>query len=153
MAHSSDIRELVCSFELTSSYGSEPNREEILLLGADVLPYFIEALPKASRWQQRASFLYHALRFADSSSEAVHLAIMALGDRSREVRYRACMLLACAQNKDTINELTNLLDHTDHQTREDAVAAIDAIKSSNHNYFVDRDHSGAVSLNFKGAAS
>jgi hypothetical protein len=34
--------------------------------------------------------------------------------------------------------------HADRRTVEDARAAIDAIKSENHNFFKDRDHSGKI---------
>jgi hypothetical protein len=37
-----------------------------------------------------------------------------------------------------------LLKHADRRTVEDANAAIDAIKSKNHYFFKDRDHSGKV---------
>ena len=45
---------------------------------------------------------------------------------------------------DAIAHVTPLLSHKDGRTVEDALAAIDAIESRNHHYFVDRDHSGRV---------
>jgi hypothetical protein len=142
------IRRLVSEYSLRSSYGSEPHFDEIASLGAAVVPYFLEAFPKSRRWQQRASFLYAANRHARRSKEAVALAVSALNDKSREVRYRACLLLACSLDESAIAALKAVSCHDDQQTREDVAAAIDAITSKNHNYFVDRTHSGKITYNF-----
>jgi hypothetical protein len=142
------IRRMVGEYALRSSYGSEPHFKEISSLGAVVVPYFLEAFPKARRWQQRASFLYAANRHCRTSRDAVTLAIKALNDRSREVRYRACLLLACSLDETALDSLASLQDHSDLRTREDVAAAIDAITSQNHNYFVDRTHSGKITYNF-----
>jgi hypothetical protein len=56
------------------------------------------------------------------------------------------MLLACAQDRRALPALRAQAEHKDEQTRQDVFAAIDAIESSNHNYFVDRDHSGMITL-------
>ena len=143
-----EIRELVAGFALRSSYGTEPNRDAVLALGSAVLPYFIEAYPKARRWQQRASFLYTAARHARNSPLAVKLAVDALQDRSREVRYRACLLLALSQDEAILPTLEAASTHADPSTRADVAAAIDAIRSRNPHFFVDRDHSGKVTYNF-----
>jgi hypothetical protein len=58
------------------------------------------------------------------------------------VRYRACGLLAYSLRADALPELEPLLGHRDQRTVEDARAAIDAIRSHNHHFFVDRGHSG-----------
>ena len=55
------------------------------------------------------------------------------------------MLLATAQKKEAIPFLEELLENKESQS--DAMAAIDAIKNKNQNFFVDRDHSGKVTLN------
>ena len=144
------IRKMVDEYALRSSFGSEPHFEEIASLGADVIPYFLEAYPRARRWQQRASFLYAATRHARTSRDAVELAVAALNDKSRIVRHRACLLLACSLEKSAIASLKAIADHSDTQTREDVAAAIDAIDCGNHHYFVDREHSGMVFYNFDG---
>lgn len=111
-------------------------------LGAAVVPYLLEAYPSARRWQGRTALVFHAIRFARVSEAAFALGCQALGDKSYMVRYRACMVLAYALRPDALPALGALLQHTDSRTREDAARAMDAIRSQNHHYFVDRDHSG-----------
>lgn len=145
----SEIRIMVGEYEAKSSYGTEPYYKEIKSLGESVLPFFIEAYPKAKRWKQRASYLYRAISYARDSALSVELALMALQDRSKEVRYRACMLLACSQNVNALSNLNLVLKSVSKESAADIMATIDAIESKNHNYFVDRNHSGKVFLNFE----
>ena len=56
------------------------------------------------------------------------------------------MLLAYSLNDDALPTLKALFAHKDTKTAEYAKAAVDAIVHRNHNYFVDRDHSGKVTL-------
>jgi hypothetical protein len=60
------------------------------------------------------------------------------------VRKRACSILAYSLRQDAVPHLEHLLCHRDQKTRDDAAAAIDAIKHRNHHYWVDRDQSGRV---------
>ncbi len=114
----------------------------------DKLPYYLLNKYRISRkWNVRISCVYHAIGYARRSKDAFTLGMEALGDRSRPVRYRACMLLAYSQNRDALPELWPTLKHKDQQTREDVKAAIDAIVNQNHHYFVDREHTGKVRLN------
>jgi hypothetical protein len=53
-------------------------------------------------------------------------------------------LPAYSLRADALPILLSLLKHADRRTVEDARAAIDAIKSKNHNFFKDRDHSGKI---------
>ena len=146
--HPDRLRELVRNFEHKFSYGNESGWEEVRALGMDAIPYFIEAYHNAPHWRQRASYLYSSIPYARKSQAAVDLAIQALQDRAKEVRYRACMLLACSLDRRSLPFLREIAEHTNNDTRADALAAIDAIKSKNHHYFVDRTHSGKVRLNF-----
>lgn len=141
-----EIRRLVRQYEHKSSYGTEPNFDKVLSLGPAVVPFFAEAYPTAKRWRQRASFLYRSVRYAKESKSARELAVQALADKSREVRYRACMLLAVSQDRQVLPALRATLSHPDAQTRADVAAAIDAIERRNHNYFVDRGHTGMINL-------
>jgi hypothetical protein len=50
--------------------------------------------------------------------------------------------VAYSQRPEALSHLKVLLAHPDARTVEDAKAAIDAISSRNHHYFVDRGHSG-----------
>ena len=98
----------------------------------------------SKKWGERASCVHHSIKCAKDSEVAYQLGIKALGDKSKVVRYRACMLLAVAQNPDAISHLEQLLEND--SSKEDAAAAIDAIKNKNHNYFVDRGHTGKTLL-------
>ena len=99
----------------------------------------------SSKYGERASCVHHAIKYAKNNNEAFQLGLEALKDKSKKVRYRACMLLAISHNTAAIPDLEALL--SDKDSKEDAKAAIDAIKNKNHNYFLDRDHSGKVTLN------
>jgi hypothetical protein len=96
------------------------------------------------RWQERASHVVRAIRAARTSEEAFQLGVLALGDRSNVVRYWACGLLAYSLREDALPHLQPLLQHKDQRTVEDARAAIDAIRSRNHNYFRDRQHTDRI---------
>jgi hypothetical protein len=120
-------------------------------LGSAVLPFLIDALPGTRRWQGREAIVRYALKFARTDPLAVVLARQALNDKSQWVRYRACELLACAISQDDLDRLKQLLSHPNQDTVADARAAIDAIQHNNHHYFIDREHTGRVRLNFDGS--
>lgn len=103
----------------------------------------------AKRWPVRSSCVYHAVRYAKTSNAAVDLALLAVKDKSKVVRYEACMLLACSQRKDILPRLRDLLATTNEDTKADLLAAIDAIESQNQNFFVDPEHSGMITLNVR----
>lgn len=101
-------------------------------------------------WKPRSSYVYHATRYARESDAAVELGKLATSDRSKVVRYRACKLLAYSLRRELLPFLSKLLsDTSDQTTRGDIEAAMDAIATQNHNYFVDRDHSGKVRMNIR----
>ena len=107
-----------------------------------VVPYLLEAYRTFRKSKGRVSLVFHAIRHARTSEEAFRLGIEALSDKATLVRYRACGLVAYSQRPEAIPHLKALLTHADARTVEDARAAIDAISSRNHHYFVDRGHSG-----------
>ncbi len=112
---------------------------------------FLEAYLLARKWQTRASCIYYSFRYARTDPAALELGIKALNDRSWPVRYRACMLLAIAQDKAALSHLRNLLETTTTaRTKEDALAAINAIEQENVHLFVDRDNSGKSKLKIQG---
>jgi len=151
MLTDADISMLVERLGSTVGTREEEQVWELLRpLGAKVLPFFLDAYPRTRKWQGRVSFIYHALKYARADPLASKLAKVALWDKSRLVRYRACMLIACALDRSALPLLGQLSAHPDAATVEDARAAIDAIEHSNHHYFVDRHHSGRVELNFDG---
>lgn len=110
-------------------------------LGADLPRYLLARYQTNKRWGARSSYLYHSVRYASTSAAAIELALCGVLDRSKAVRYRACMLLACSRRKDLVPALEALAEKVPANTKADLMAAIDAIESENHNYFVDRDHS------------
>ncbi len=114
-------------------------------LGERFSELLLEKYRCSRKWGERSSCVYHAIKLAISDEAAYQLGMEALRDKSKHVRYRACMLLAVAQNKKALGELRGLLRNS--ASSEDAKAAIDAIENHNHHYFIDRNHSGMVTLN------
>lgn len=122
--------------------------EELRVRLKDRLPdRLLELYRKSKKWQARSACVYHSAKFATTSPSAVELAIQALTDKSQVVRYRACLLLACTQDRALLPTLHDMRDGVAEMTKADLDAAIDAIESQNRNYFVDREHSGLMTLN------
>lgn len=115
-------------------------------LGETLPTLLLNRFSVSSKWSQRASLVYHAIKYARQSEDAVKLGLLAVEDRSKIVRYRGCMLLACSLRKDIVSTLRHLSCAALGDTKADLLAAIDAIEHDNQNYFVDRDHSGLVEL-------
>ena len=128
--------------------GSEVERSAIALLRqrSDLPQLLLGKYKLSRRWGARAACVYYSLPYARESSFALELGVTALGDKSKVVRYRATMLLAFAQSPEALGPLRALIDRG--LSVEDARAAMDAIKSKNHHYFVDREHSGNTTMNF-----
>jgi hypothetical protein len=139
-----EIRRLVANLDVARTSEEDAAWEKLRPLGSKVLPFFVEYYPKMKKWQGRVSLVFHSISFARDHDDAFSLGIKATGDKSTVVRYRACMLLAYSLRKDALPYLQALLSHTDRKTAEDAKAAIDAIENNNHNYFIDREHSGQM---------
>lgn len=107
----------------------------------------LERFRSSSGWRTRSSCVYHAVRYARASDDAVTLGTEAMRDKAKIVRYRGCMLLAYSQRPEVLPALKQALGVANKEAdREDLRAAIDAIESGNHNFFVNRDHSGKMTL-------
>lgn len=115
-------------------------------LGGSLPERLLSRYRQAKKWPTRSSYVYHAVRYAQDSDAAIELALLAVKDKAKVVRYRACMLLACSQRKELLPKLHDLLAQVAEDTKADLLAAIDAIEVQNHNYFVDRDRSGLTTL-------
>lgn len=102
---------------------------------------------KAKKSGTRASCVTHSIRYAQQSDAAIELALLALFDKSKYVRFEACALLAYSQRISLLDKLRDLQHTIDAETKIDLIAAIDAIESKNHKYFMDRNHSGMVMWN------
>jgi HEAT repeat protein len=107
-----------------------------------LVPGFIAAFPKIKNSAGRNSILFWIARFTRKRPEIVDLALLALRDPAYMVRMQACGILAYSLRKDCIPHLEELLKHKNQKTRDDAAAAIDAIKHQNHHYWIDSDHTG-----------
>ena len=125
-------------FEQESAWG------RLRPLGERVVPYLREAYPTTKRWQGRVALVFHSIKFARVSEAAFRLGLIACEDKATLVRYRACGLLAYSLRADALPHLEALSEHRDRRTVEDAAAAIDAIRSRNHHYFIDREHTGQI---------
>jgi hypothetical protein len=113
-------------------------------MGDDLLTLFAGAFPRIRKSEGRASIMRYVGRFSRESEIAFRLGTVAVQDRAYAVRHYGCALLAYSLRADALPILLSVLKHADRRTVEDARAAIDAIKSKNHNYFKDRDHSGKI---------
>ena len=101
---------------------------------------------KSRSWRIRAVCVYHCIGRPRTDDHSYRIGLEGIKDKSRVVRYRACMLLAVAQRDEALPHLRKLLLHSDEASVADARAAIDAIENRNKNFFVDRDHSGMIEL-------
>jgi len=116
------------------------------LLGDSMPDRLLALYHQQTKAAARSSYVYHSVRYARKNDAAVTLALLAVRDKSKVVRYRACMLLACSQRKALLSTLRELLPNVAADTKADLLAAIDAIESQKQDYFVDRDHSGLTTL-------
>ena len=139
-----EIISFVNHLDTTNSREQENAWDKLRPLRDHVVPYLLEAYPTTKKWQGRVAIVYHSIRYARSSEEAFQLGLIACQDKAMLVRYRACGLLAYSLRFDAIPHLEALFKHRERKTVEDAVAAIDAIKSQNHHYFVDPNHTGQI---------
>jgi HEAT repeats len=105
----------------------------------DLTPFFLEAFPRTRRMEARISMVFKATFYARESESAFRLGLLALDDRSKYVRERGCGVLAYSLRREALPKLRRLLRDPDSWVRENAEAAVDAIKRRNHHLFVDQD--------------
>lgn len=142
--HEERAEKLVKAF--STSLRSEIDAAWVLAdsMGDDLLPLLAEAFPRIRKSEGRASVMRYVGRFSRESEVVFRLGIVATQDRAYAVRHYGCALLAYSLRRDALPTLSSLLRHADRRTVEDARAAMDGIKSQNHHFFKDRDHSGKV---------
>jgi len=107
-----------------------------------LVPLLVEIYPRLRRSSGRAAILFWLVRYARTRQDVVTLAISALTDRANLVREYACSILAYSLRNDVLPSLHALQNHPDLKTRGSILAAIDAISSKNHHYYLDRGHTG-----------
>lgn len=142
------LPEIEAKLSLLDGRGSDAEYDavrELSQIGDRFPELLLQRYRESKKWSERASCVYHSMKFAKENGSSFQLGLEATKDKSKHVRYRACMLLAVAQKDEAIAHLEPLLKNT--VSASDALAAIDAIKHRNHHYFADRDHSGEVTLN------
>jgi len=130
--------------------GSDQESKAVKSLGevGNKLPsLLLKKYRSEKKWQARSSCVYHSIRYAKDVDDAFKLGIEAVCDKSKVVRYRACMLLAYSLNRGALLILNTMLSNDKYkESYDDIRAAINSIENQNSNYFVDRDHSGKVTL-------
>jgi hypothetical protein len=141
------VNELLEKLDGSGSEAETAAAAQLRQLGPELPRLLLQKFRSAKTWQARASYVYHALKYARESEDAVTLGREALRDGSRAVRYRGAMLLACSLRKDLLPELERALESWSGPGEDDVRAAIDAIEHQNQNYFIDRKHTGRMVLN------
>jgi phosphohistidine swiveling domain-containing protein len=109
------------------------------------LPYvLLQRYRHEKKWQRRDACVYYAIGYSKTDTDALQLGIEALLDKSKKVRYHAC-LLSFSLKQEAMKSLQKARSIvTDGETLENINAAIDAIENNNTNFFVDRKHAGKV---------
>lgn len=147
MAEKMKVAELLDCLDGSGSYKEFYAVGQLRKLEGEFPKLLLEKYRASRQWQVRNSCVYHSVRYARSSAEAVQLGMEAVSDKSHAVRYRACMLLAYSLDRDVLPRLNQLeTNAVDERTLQDMRAAIDSIENQNSDYFVDREHSGSITL-------
>lgn len=128
--------------KLPSAVDEGWNRLRIEHGPAVFIPNLVSAFPRIRNAAGRNAILFRLIRFARTHPVVVELAITALRDPAYMPRMQACSNLAYSLRRDTVPHLRSLLTHRDQKTRDNAAAAIDAIRHQNHHYYMDRNHTG-----------
>lgn len=136
------IATAVDTLDRKDSAGIEAAWAHLRPLGFAVVPYLRAAYGHFRHGEGRCALVYYATRYARIGDDAFQLGISGLSDRSKQVRYRACGLLAYSLRADATGPLRAMAADKDVLVRESAEAAIRAIKARNHHLFVDRTMTG-----------
>lgn len=146
-----DDRAIESLLDRLDGSGSDDEREAVKhlrrMLGSRLPTYLLRRFRVSKKWGVRCALVFYAIGYAKESEEAVQLGLLAVKDRSKAVRYRGSMLLACSLRRDLVEALQQIAEQGPSDARADLMAAIDAVQSQNQNYFVDRVHSGKTKLN------
>lgn len=117
------------------------NRENIRSLyldciGINIIPFCKKWYIRSSQAEMRTDMIRFTIRYARISDEAKELAIIALKDRSKNVRRMACAVMAYSLDEEMISYLNSIKEHKNTHTQEKAKSAILAIKTKDINNFV-----------------
>jgi hypothetical protein len=144
------VEELLAHLDGSGSDSEWAAAMELRALSTDFPRLLRHKFHSSQSWKARSSCVYHAMRYAKESEDALALGLAAIVDKAKGVRYRGAMLLAYSQRKDALSQLRVALETlAGGPGAEDLAAAIDAIENENPNYFVDRTHSGMITLSIE----
>jgi hypothetical protein len=144
------VDELLEKLDGSGSEAESSAAAELRQLGLEFPRLLLRKFHSATVWRERASCVTYAMKYARKSDDAIALGREAVGDESRAVRYHGSMLLAYSLRKDVLPDLDSALRTRSGGPGEDDIrAAIDAIENQNHNYFLDREHTGKMFLNIE----
>jgi hypothetical protein len=133
--------------------GSEAERNAIAEIrarhGASYVDVLKELYHSSKSRKIRAACIYYCFGQAKSNKSATSLALEALADKSKIVRFRACQLLAYSLNQDILPQLKLTRSTISKDSVEDVDAVVDAIQSQNQNFFRDRTHSGKIFMTLR----
>jgi len=120
----------------------------LIARGESVPQYLYKSFHLSKKAKVRAQCIFYSFSYAQMGDQyAVSLGIAGLVDRAKTVRYNACKLLAYAKDKSTLNHLEKAKSNEkDSIILSDIVASMDAIREGNHNWFVDRNRSGLITM-------
>jgi hypothetical protein len=142
------LNNVAATIEHLDGTGSVRERAAISILrqfyGTDLPTHLFDLYKRSKRKGVRAACLYYCFRDAKNSSPAQDMALAALCDKSKQVRYRACQLLAYSLNKSLMPRLESHRNTIAANSLDDLDAALDAIAHQNQHYFRDREHSGKI---------
>lgn len=130
---------------LTLEKKLESNQKIMNLLNEKYPEFVLEMFNDIRHAPVRDLFICSMLHFVRHSEVAVNVAVIGLKDKSMTVRYNAAAALAYSLDPSVIPILEAATKkEPKNENRMTYEAAIDAIEHQNHNFFVDRDHSGMV---------
>lgn len=138
------VKALVEAFSVSRRPEIDAAWEMAHSMGDDLLALLVEAFPQIRKSEGRASIMRYVGKFSRENEVVFGMGIVAVQDRSYAVRHYGCALLAYSLRNEALPTLSALLKHSDQRTVADARAAMDAVKSKNHYFFMDRDHSGKI---------
>ena len=121
-----EIHQCLTALDGRSTEGEYEAIASLEASGINVPELLLKRYRTSRRWSDRALCLRLCSRYAKSDEPAFRLGILALDDRSKLVRQKACLLLAATQRKEALEHLGKLL--SDQSCRKHAMSAIEAIE-------------------------
>ena len=147
ISRNASLLRAVREFAFRSSYGPEPRRgQRSRRCGSPALSsgVSLSALLETARLV-RVSLDPACTHVSSSSGSRKPGIVGSLAPRQVQGMHAACV---CAGSHNARSPSRAARSEQDPETQGHIRAAIDAIENGNHNFFVDREHSGMVTLRF-----